>query len=88
MRLPDGSQLSWSYDKKSNLLAETAADGATTQYVRDLRGLPVRITDAKGDIKDGAVTVYQVKDGSWVALETVGGNTPVAAPAPAEEKKQ
>ena len=51
MRLPDGSQLSWSYDKKSNLLAETAADGATTQYVRDLRGLPVRITDAKGGIK-------------------------------------
>ena len=44
--------------------------------------------DEKGDIKDGAVTVYQVKDGSWVALETVGGNTPVAAPAPAEEKKQ
>ncbi|ACO75084.1 probable amino acid ABC transporter [Laribacter hongkongensis HLHK9] len=44
--------------------------------------------DAKGDIKDGAVTVYQVKDGGWVALETVGGNTPVAAPAPAEEKKQ
>ncbi len=51
MRLPDGSQLSWAYDKKSNLLAETAADGSITQYVRDLRGLPLRITDAKGGVK-------------------------------------
>ena len=24
--------------------------------------------DAKGDIKEGAVTVYQFKDGKWVAM--------------------
>lgn len=35
--------------------------------------------DAKGDIKDGAITLYQVKNGKWEVLETVGG----AAPAPA-----
>lgn len=27
--------------------------------------------DAKGDILNGAVTLYQVKEGAWVALETV-----------------
>lgn len=35
--------------------------------------------DAKGDIRDGAITLYQVKNGKWEVLETVGG----AAPAPA-----
>jgi branched-chain amino acid transport system substrate-binding protein len=34
--------------------------------------------DAKGDIKNGAITLYQVKNGKWEVLETVGG-----APAPA-----
>jgi branched-chain amino acid transport system substrate-binding protein len=33
---------------------------------------PVRF-DEYGDLKDGAVTLYQVKDGAWVPLETVGG---------------
>jgi branched-chain amino acid transport system substrate-binding protein len=32
--------------------------------------------DAKGDIKDGAVTLYQVKNGKWEVLETVGGAAP------------
>lgn len=37
--------------------------------------------DAKGDIKDGAITLYQVKNGKWEVLETVGGavSTPAAA---------
>jgi branched-chain amino acid transport system substrate-binding protein len=35
--------------------------------------------DAKGDIKDGAITLYQVKGGKWEVLETLTG----AAPAPA-----
>jgi len=39
--------------------------------------------DAKGDIKDGAVTLYQVKNGKWEALETMGGATPPAPPAAA-----
>ncbi len=43
-------------------------------------GVTARVSfDAKGDIKDGAITLYQVKNGKWEVLETVGG----AAPAPA-----
>jgi branched-chain amino acid transport system substrate-binding protein len=29
--------------------------------------------DEYGDLRDGAVTLYQVKDGAWTPLETVGG---------------
>lgn len=29
--------------------------------------------DGKGDLKDGPVTLYQVKDGKWQAVETIGG---------------
>ena len=38
----------------------------------DHQGVTGRIRfDAKGDITGGAVTLYQVKDGKWVTLETV-----------------
>ena len=30
--------------------------------------------DEYGDLKQGAVTLYQVKDGQWVPLETMGGH--------------
>jgi branched-chain amino acid transport system substrate-binding protein len=30
--------------------------------------------DAKGDVKSGAVTVYQVKGGKWTVVSTVGGD--------------
>src|SRR6476619_5076365 len=36
--------------------------------------------DDKGDLKNGPITIYVVKDGKWDALETV---TPGTAPAPA-----
>jgi branched-chain amino acid transport system substrate-binding protein len=29
--------------------------------------------DEKGDIKGGLITIYQVKDGKWMPVETVGG---------------
>ncbi len=29
--------------------------------------------DDKGDLKDGPVTLYQVKKGHWEPVETVGG---------------
>ena len=29
--------------------------------------------DEKGDIKNGAITLYQIKNGDWVDLETIGG---------------
>ncbi len=31
--------------------------------------------DEKGDLKGGAITLYQVQDGKWVALETMGATT-------------
>lgn len=38
----------------------------------DFQGVTGHIRfDAKGDISGGAVTVYQVKDGKWVTLQTV-----------------
>jgi branched-chain amino acid transport system substrate-binding protein len=30
--------------------------------------------DEKGDLKDGPVTLYQVKDGTWQPVETIGGS--------------
>jgi branched-chain amino acid transport system substrate-binding protein len=47
--------------------------------------------DDKGDIKDGAVTVFQVKGGKWETVQIVGGPVaaapaaPAAAPAPAKK---
>ncbi len=42
-------------------------------------GVTARITfDAKGDLKGGAVTIYQVDKGKWLPLQTMGGE---AAPA-------
>lgn len=35
--------------------------------------------DEKGDLKNGPITVYQVKGGKWEALETVGGEAPASA---------
>ena len=29
--------------------------------------------DDKGDLKDGPVTLYKVKDGKWQPVETIGG---------------
>jgi branched-chain amino acid transport system substrate-binding protein len=46
------------------------------------KGVTTTITfDEKGDLKDGAITLYQAKAGKWEALETIGGAP--AAPAPA-----
>jgi len=40
----------------------------------DYQGLTGRIGfDAKGDLQNGAITLYQSKAGQWQALETVGG---------------
>ncbi len=44
-------------------LNETNYDGVTSKIA----------FDDKGDIKGGAVTVYQVKGGKWEAVSTVGG---------------
>jgi len=37
--------------------------------------------DEKGDVKGGAITLYQVKNGQWVVLEIVSSGTAAKAPA-------
>jgi len=46
--------------------------------------------DEKGDIKNGAITVFEIKDGKLVTLKSEGGAMAAAAPAaaPATEAKQ
>ena len=42
-------------------------------------GVTAKISfDEKGDLKGGAVTLYQVQQGKWQALQTMGGNAPAA----------
>lgn len=46
----------------------------------ELEGVTAKIAfDEKGDIKGGAVTVYQVQKGQWHAVQTMGG-APAAKP--------
>ncbi len=40
--------------------------------------------DEKGDVKNGAITLYKVTGGKWEVLETVGGAAPAEAAAPAD----
>ena len=37
--------------------------------------------DAKGDLQDGAITVYQSRGGKWEPMETIGGGDKAAAEA-------
>lgn len=57
------------------LAANVYADGVTTGNWA---------YDDKGDLKDGGITVYQVKNGDWVVLETVGGGAKPAAASAAQ----
>jgi branched-chain amino acid transport system substrate-binding protein len=46
----------------------------------ELEGVTAKISfDEKGDIKGGAVTIYQVRQGQWHAVQTMGG-APSAKP--------
>ncbi len=48
----------------------------------DLDGVTAKIQfDAKGDLKGGAVTLYQVQQGKWQPLETLGVIAPAAVSA-------
>jgi len=45
--------------------------------------------DEKGDIKNGAITVFEIKDGKLVTLKSEGGTVAAAAaPAAAPEAKK
>lgn len=50
----------------------------------DYQGVTAKIQfDDKGDLKGGAISLYQVKDGKWEYRETIGGGAPAEAAAPA-----
>ncbi len=43
-------------------------------------GVTAKISfDEKGDLKGGAITLYQVQQGKWQPLQTMGGSAPAAA---------
>jgi len=100
----------FTYDATNVLIAAIQKVGTDPAKIIDaikqtsMDGVTGKIAfDDKGDIKDGAVTVFQVKGGKWETVEIVGGPkeaapapaaAPAAAPAPAaaapakEEKKK
>ena len=50
-------------------LPKTSYDGVTSKIT----------FDAKGDLNGGAITMYQVQQGKWMPLQTLGGDAPAAA---------
>lgn len=86
----------YAYDAAMTLVEAMVKANSTepAKYLPELakiqrQGVTGPITfDEKGDLRNGPITLYVVKDGKWDALETVGGATAAApAPAPAAEKK-
>ncbi|MDE2310914.1 MAG: branched-chain amino acid ABC transporter substrate-binding protein, partial [Betaproteobacteria bacterium] len=63
---------------------QQAGSAEPTKYLPALAkisydGVTAKITfDEKGDLKGGAVTLYQVQQGKWQALQTMGGDAPAA----------
>lgn len=77
----------YAYDATNALIKAMEAAGSTApaKYLPavgklDFPGVTGQISfDDKGDIKGGTVTVYRVKDGQWMPLETVHGSGAAAA---------
>ncbi|HEU0233901.1 MAG TPA: branched-chain amino acid ABC transporter substrate-binding protein [Gallionella sp.] len=75
------------YDAVNVMIAamQQAGSAEPTKYLLALAkisydGVTAKITfDEKGDLKGGAVTLYQVQQGKWQALQTMGGDAPAAA---------
>ena len=75
------------YDAVNIMIAamQKAGSAEPAKYLTELAkiehdGVTAKISfDEKGDIKGGAVTLYQVQQGKWQALQTMGGDAPVAA---------
>jgi branched-chain amino acid transport system substrate-binding protein len=71
----------YAYDAANVVLAamKKAASADPAKYLPELansqyQGVTGTITfDEKGDIKGGGISLYQVKDGKWQFLETIGG---------------
>jgi branched-chain amino acid transport system substrate-binding protein len=75
------------YDAVNVLIAamQKAGSAEPAKYLAEIgkvehNGVTAKIAfDEKGDIKGGAVTIYQVKQGQWQAVQTMGG-APAAKP--------
>jgi len=71
------------YDATNVMIAamQKAASTDPVKYLPELvktsfDGVTSKITfDEKGDLKGGAITMYQVQKGKWVPLETMGAST-------------
>jgi len=74
------------YDATNVMIAamQKAGSAEPAKYLPELAkisfdGVTARISfDEKGDLKGGAVTIYQVANGKWQPLETLGGAVPAA----------
>ncbi len=75
------------YDAVNVMIAamQKAGSADPVKYLPELgkieyNGVTARIGfDEKGDLRGGAVTLYQVTQGKWKALQTLGGSAPTAA---------
>lgn len=71
----------YAYDAANVLLAamKKANSSDPAKYLPELAGIQYEgVTgnigfDEKGDIKGGSISLYQVKDGKWEYIETIGG---------------
>ncbi|MDD5179747.1 MAG: branched-chain amino acid ABC transporter substrate-binding protein [Gallionellaceae bacterium] len=76
------------YDAVNVMIAamQKAGSAEPAQYLPELvkiehDGVTAKISfDGKGDLKGGAITLYQVQQGKWQPLQTLGGSIPAAAP--------
>lgn len=72
------------YDAANAMIAamQKAGSAEPAKYLPELAkiehaGVTARITfDEKGDLKGGAITLYQVQQGKWQPLQTLGGSAP------------
>jgi branched-chain amino acid transport system substrate-binding protein len=72
------------YDAVNVMIAamQKAGSAEPVKYLPELGkvthdGVTAKIAfDEKGDLKGGAITLYQVRDGKWLAIETMGGAAP------------
>jgi branched-chain amino acid transport system substrate-binding protein len=75
------------YDAVNVMIAamQKAGSADPAKYLPELGkseydGVTAKIAfDEKGDLKNGAVTLYQVQQGKWQTLQTMGGDAPAAA---------
>jgi branched-chain amino acid transport system substrate-binding protein len=82
---PIQSYAPYCYDAVNVMIAamQKAGSAEPAKYLPELakiehEGVTAKITfDEKGDLKGGAITLYQVQQGKWQPLETMGASAAV-----------